>query len=227
MEQPKKTTRGNAELTEGKPKALLKALTVANIISQAVQRIKFTGQWFKAFKEPQDKGVWFIWGGSGSGKSTFILMLCKILATLGFKVFLNLMEEETDDTDFIDRINLLEMNEVEDNFLARSYEYNDLVIYLKRKNSAKVVVIDSATYFFESFEQYKEFKKMFKDKIIIITGHANGKNPKYSLEDSIMFDAKMKIFVNGYLALCRGRTIGPNGGRFIIWEDGYKRLNGE
>lgn len=217
MEQPKKT----------KPKALLKALTVANIINQAVQRIKFTGQWFEAFKEPQDKGVWFIWGGSGSGKSTFILMLCKILATLGFKVFLNLMEEETDDTDFIDRINLLEMNEIEDNFLARSYEYNDLVIYLKRKNSAKVVVIDSATYFFESFEQYKEFKKMFKDKIIIITGHANGKNPKYSLEDSIMFDAKMKIFVNGYLALCRGRTIGPNGGRFIIWEDGYRRLNGE
>ena len=217
MEQPKKT----------KPKALLKALTVANIINQAVQRIKFTGQWFEAFKEPQDKGVWFIWGGSGSGKSTFILMLCKILATLGFKVFLNLMEEETDDTDFIDRINLLEMNEVEDNFLARSYEYNDLVIYLKRKNSAKVVVIDSATYFFESFEQYKEFKKMFKDKIIIITGHANGKNPKYSLEDSIMFDAKMKIFVNGYLALCRGRTIGPNGGRFIIWKDGYNKLNGE
>ena len=79
----------------------------------------------------------------------------------------------------------------------------------------------------ETFEQYKQFKKMFKDKIIIITGHANGKNPKHSLEDSIMFDAKMKIFVNGYLALCRGRTIGPNGGRFIIWEDGYRRLNGE
>jgi uridine kinase len=214
-------------LKKDKPKALLKALTVANIVNQIVHRIKFTGQWFEAFREPQDKGVWFIWGGSGSGKSTFILMLCKILATLGFKVFLNLMEEETDDTDFIDRINLLEMNEVEDKFLARSYDYKDLVLFLKRKNSAKVVVIDSATYFFESFEQYKQFKRMFKDKIIIITGHANGKNPKHALEDSIMFDAKMKIFVNGYLALCKGRTIGPNGGRFIIWEDGYRRLNGE
>jgi hypothetical protein len=42
-----------------------------------------------------------------------------------------------------------------------------------------------------------------------------------------MFDAKMKIFVNGYLALCRGRTIGPNGGKFIIWEEGYRRLHGE
>lgn len=217
----------NKPLKKVSQKTLPKALNVANIVNQFVQRIKFTGQWYEAFKEPQDKGVWFIWGGSGSGKSTFILMLCKILAQLGFKVFLNLMEEETDDTDFIDRVNLLDMNEVEGNFLARSYEYADLVIYLKRKQSAKVVVIDSATYFFESFDQYKDFKKMFKDKIIIITGHANGKNPKSALEDAIMFDAKMKIFVNGYLALCKGRTIGPNGGRFIIWESGYKKLNGE
>jgi uridine kinase len=210
-----------------KPKALLKALSVANIINQAVQRIKFTGEWFQAFKQPQDKGVWFIWGGSGSGKSTFVLMLCKILAQLGFKVFLNLMEEEMDDTDFIDRVNLLEMNEVEKNFLARSYVYEDLVIYLKKRLSPKVVVIDSATYFFESFDQYKDFKKMFSNKIIIITGHANGKNPRSKLEEDIMYNAKMKIFVNGYLALCKGRTIGPNGGRFIIWKTGYENLNGE
>lgn len=209
------------------PKAIPKALNVANIVNQVVQRIKFENEWYQAFKQPQDKGVWFIWGGSGSGKSTFIMMLCKILAFLGFKVFLNLMEEETDDTDFIDRVNLLEMNEVEGNFLARSYEYADLVVYLKRKQSAKVVVIDSATYFFESFDQYKEFKKMFKDKIIIITGHATGKNPRSKLEEDIMYDAKMKIFVNGYLALCKGRTIGPNGGRFVIWQDGYNKLNGE
>lgn len=206
---------------------LPKALTVANIINQKVHRIPFVGDWFEAFKQPQDKGVWFVWGGSGSGKSTFVLMLCKALALLDFKVFLNLMEEETDDTDFIDRIHLLEMNEVEDKFLARSYNYQDLVVYLKRKDSAKVVVIDSATYFFENIDQYKHFKRMFKDKIIIITGHASGKNPKHALEDAIMFDAKMKIFINGYLALCKGRTIGPNGGRFIIWEDGYRRLNGE
>ena len=41
-----------------------------------------------------------------------------------------------------------------------------------------------------------------------------------------MYDAKMKIFVSGYLATCKGRTIGPNGGRFIIWEDGYKKIQG-
>ncbi len=214
-----------SKLKKEKPKALLKALTVANILNQKTQRIEFKEKWYDAFKEPQNKGVWFVWGGSGSGKSTFVMKLCKELALLGFKVFLNILEEETDDTDFIDRVNLNEMQEVEGSFLARSYEFNEMVQYLKRKNSPKVVVIDSATYFFESFEQYKQFKRMFKDKIIIITGHANGKNPRTSLEETIMFDAKMKLFVNGYLVLNRGRT--NAGGRFIIWESGYKKLNGE
>lgn len=208
------------------PKSLPKAFTVANIINQKIKRIPFIDNWYEAFREPQDKGVWFVWGGSGSGKSTFVLMICKAMAELGLKVFLNLMEEEVDDTDFIDRINQQQMNDVQNNFLARTYEYDNLVLYLKRKNSPKVVVIDSATYFFESFDQYKQFKRMFRDKIIIITGHANGKNPKSALEDGIMFDAKMKIFINGYLAQCKGRTIGPNGGKFIIWQEGYENIHG-
>lgn len=215
--QPKKT----------KPKALLKVLTVANIINQNVTRILFENEWFEAFKRPQNKGVWLIWGTSASGKSTFVLMLCKALALLGFKVFYNLLEEDTDDSDFIDRVNLVGMNEVESNFWARTYEYDDLVTYLKKNPKINVVIIDSATYFFDNFEQYLAFKKMFKNRIIIITAHAKGKDPKFALEDSIMYDSKMKIYINGYLALCKGRTIGPNGGRFIIWKEGYDKLNGE
>lgn len=210
-----------------KPKALLKAFTVANIINQTIRRILFTGVWFQAFKQPQDKGVWLVWGTSGSGKSYFIMMLGKAMAQMGYSVFLNLCEEDMDDSDFIERVETLEMNDVKDNFLARTYNYEELVIYLKRKKSPKVVIIDSATYFFESFEQYKDFKKMFKEKIIIITAHARGEKPKFELEDRIMFDAKMKIFINGFLAICKGRTIGPNGGRFIVWQEGYENLRGK
>lgn len=206
---------------------LPRVLTVANILNQKVNRIDFTGDYYQAFKQPQDRGVWFIWGTSGSGKSTFIMMLCKELAKLGYKTFLNLLEEETDDTDFIDRITMLNMNEVADSFWTRTYNHDETVAYLKKNPRIKVVVIDSATYFFENFEQYKRFKRMFKDRIIIITGHANGKNPKSALEDSIMYDSKMKIFTNGYLASCKGRTIGPNGGKFIIYEEGYNNINGE
>ena len=136
---------------KSKPNLLQKVLTVANIVNQKIVRILFEGAWNDAFGNPQDKGVWFVWGTSGSGKSNFIIMLCKALALLGYKVFMNLCEEETDDSDFIDRVQMQDMQEVANNFFAKSYNYNDTVLYLKKRDSPKVVVIDSATYFFENF----------------------------------------------------------------------------
>jgi predicted PilT family ATPase len=59
---------------------LKKALNVANILNQKIERIQFKGEMYEAFKEPQNKGVWFVWGASASGKSTFLLQLAKEFA---------------------------------------------------------------------------------------------------------------------------------------------------
>ena len=202
-----------------------KALTVANVQSQKITRIPFQGEFYQAYREPQNKGVWFIWGGSGSGKSTFVLRLAKEFAKHE-KTFYNLLEEETDDSDFIERMELLNMNDVKQNFLVGSYGLEDLKIFLRKRNSPKVIVIDSATYFFKNFEEYMELKREFKDKIFLITGHAIGQNPRFELEKSIQFDAKQKIFVTAYLAVCKGRTIGPNGGLYVIWQEGHDKARG-
>jgi archaellum biogenesis ATPase FlaH len=203
-----------------------KALTVANILNQKVERIPFEGEWYEAFRQPQNKGVWFVWGSSGGGKSYFVMQLAKELAKYK-KVLYNVLEEETDDTDFIDRTAELKMNEVSENYLAQRYEYNELVEYLQKRNSPDVIIIDSLTYFLNSFEEYMKLKRQFKNKIFIFTGHAQGANPRSELEVKVQFDAKMKIFVNGYLASCKGRTIGSNGGQFITWKDGYEKVRGE
>ncbi len=203
-----------------------KALTVANILNQKVERIPFEGEWYQAFRQPQNKGVWFIWGSSGGGKSYFVMQLAKELAKYK-KVLYNVLEEETDDTDFIDRTEALAMNEVAENYLAQRYEYKELVEYLQKRNSPDVVIIDSLTYFLNSFDDYMKLKRQFKNKIFIFTGHAQGANPRSELETRVQFDAKMKIFVNGYLASCKGRTIGPNGGHYISWKEGYEKIRGE
>ncbi|MNG11349.1 hypothetical protein D3C84_948850 [compost metagenome] len=90
-----------------------------------------------------------------------------------------------------------------------------------------MVIINSATYFFKDLQQYHEFAKKYKRrKIIIITGMAKGNNPYSELETKIMYDANKKIFCSGYLAACKGRTIGPNGGTYVIWQEGYEKLRG-
>lgn len=204
---------------------LKKVLTVANIQAQKIVRVPFEGDFYQAFGEPQNRGVWFIWGGSASGKSTFIMQLAKEFAKT-FKVFYNILEEDTDDSDFIDRTLLCNMHEVMDNFLTASYDFNELWEYLEKRGSPKVVIIDSLIYMTKDFDQYYQLKKRFKDKIFIMTGHAKGKNPSTDFQERIMFDAKMKIFVSGFLATCKGRTIGPNGGEYIIWPKGYEKLRG-
>jgi uridine kinase len=202
-----------------------KVLSVSNIRSQAINRIQFQGEFYQAFKNPQSKGVWFIWGQSSSGKSSFVMQLAKELARTE-KVFYNLLEEELDDSDFIERIELNNMHEVKDNFLVGKYSIEELIEYGTKRNPPKVIIIDSATYFFKNFKEYLDFKEVFKNRIIIITGHAQGNNPRAELEKDIMYNANQKVFVNAYLAVCKGRTIGPNGGLFIVWNEGYEKTRG-
>ena len=49
------------------------------------ETLKLTGAWADAFGEPERIGVWFIWGNSGNGKSSFVMQLCKELAAAGCK----------------------------------------------------------------------------------------------------------------------------------------------
>ena len=58
------------------------------------ETFKFGGEWAEAFGEPERNGVWFIWGRSGSGKTTFVLQLCKELARFG-RVAYDSLEEGT------------------------------------------------------------------------------------------------------------------------------------
>lgn len=208
-----------------KPIRLRRVLTVANVQNQTIQRIPFEGEWYQAFREPQNRGVWFVWGGSGSGKSTFLMKLAKELAKTE-RVLYNLLEEEVDDSDYIERTMFCGMNEVENNFFTQSYNWDQLLKYLDKRNSPKVVVIDSITYLTRKFEDYMFLKRRYRDKIFIMSGHAEGKNPRSEFEKSVMYDAKMKIYIEGYAAYCKGRTIGPNGGLYIIYPEGYEKLHG-
>lgn len=206
-----------------------KALTVANVINQKVTLIAFSehaNPLYQAFGNPQNKGIWFVWGGSGSGKSSLILDITKAFCK-DLKAIHNELEEDLDDVDFIGRLKMKNMQDVKENFLTAQYDHDELCQYLDKRDSPKVVVINSATYFFKDLQQYFDFARKYKrKKIIIISGMAKGNNPYSELETKIMYDANKKIFCSAYLASCKGRTIGPNGGTYIIWQEGYEKTRG-
>lgn len=210
--------------------ALRKVLSVTDVTSTKAKHIRFTGEFFDVFGNPQNRGRWFVWGESGSGKSSFIFQLLKEFARTE-KTLLVTNEEERSDEAFQDRFNLFNMHDVKDNLQIIDKEsLEDLSERLKRRNSPRVVIIDSVPYMFIykglTLQHYFDFVDGFPDKLIVFIAHADGKKPASEFEKRVMYDATQKVFVSGYVATNKGRKFGPYSKQLIIWKKGYEDLMG-
>jgi hypothetical protein len=103
----------------------------------------------------------------------------------------------------------------------------DLTKRLAKKKSPDFVVIDSFQYTQMTYKAYLKFKEANRGKLLILVSHANGTTPSTRSAKSVMYDATLKIYIQGHVAFSKGRFIGRNGGKFIIWEEGAKRIYGE
>ncbi|MRY91405.1 hypothetical protein GKD63_23440, partial [Parabacteroides distasonis] len=94
-----------------------------------------------------------------------------------------------------------------------------LKIRLRRHKSFNIVIIDSFQYTQMTYRDYIQLKEEFPDKLFVFISHARGKNPKGDAATSVMYDADLKIWVEGYVAFSKGRYQGSTG-EYTIWEKG-------
>lgn len=202
-----------------------RALTVTDILKVKHEGLKFSGAWADAFGEPERRGVWFIWGQSGSGKTSFTMQLCKELARFGKVAYDSL--EEGDSLSMRNAIMRAGMADVKNNFLLLNCEnMKDLTERLTKRKSPDFIVIDSFQYTQMSYKDYIKFKEANAQKLIIFISHADGHNPAGGSARSVMYDATMKIWVEGYKAFSKGRFFGPTA-EYTIWEERAKQYWGE
>lgn len=198
---------------------------VKEMLSMKFDSFDFDGAWFDAFGKPEKKGVWFIWGNSANGKSTFAMQLCKYLCRFG-KVAYDSMEEGAclNMQQVMIREGMIEVNK---KFLLIDNEnMEQLNIRLHRQKAPDIIVIDSFQYTHMSYKQFTEFKEANRNKLIIFISHANGKKPAGRPAESVKYDASLKIFVDGFRAFSMGRFKGPLG-YYDIWPEKAKELHGE
>ncbi len=201
-----------------------RAITVRNILEKLYDLFSFDGEWFAAFSRPERFGVWFIWGNSGNGKTTFVLQLIKYLARFD-KILFNSLEEGTAHT-MQEGFKRVGMAEVASRVQMVTESMEELEARLLQKKSPNIVVIDSFQYTQMSYKQYLVFKKKFPKKLLIFISHADGKLPSGRAAKSVMYDATLKIWVEGYRAISKGRYIGPLK-YFTIWHEGAVEYWGE
>lgn len=202
-----------------------KALSITDICRKEYKTFAFEGEWEAAFAHPETTGTWFIWGNSGNGKSTFAMQLCTELVKFG-KVLYNSLEEGFSLT-FRNKLEGVSAAIQNGKLNVVSEDADSLTERLKRRRSADFVIIDSFQYFGLDYRKYLEFKKEHSNKLLIFISHADGRNPSGRSAKSVMFDASLKIWVEGYKAFSKGRFIGENGGVFTIWKEGAEKVWGE
>ena len=181
---------------------------VREVLNMKFDTLPFEGDWFEAFNTPERRGVWFIWGNTGNGKTSFVMQLCKYLCRFG-RVAYDSLEEGACLT-MQNTLMRFQMQEVNRRFLLLDAEPLDqLSLRIKRQN-----------------RQYIEFKEKHRGKLLIFISHATGRLPTGRSAKSVMFDASLKIYVEGYRAFSKGRFIGPRG-HFDIWPEKSRLYWGE
>lgn len=197
---------------------------VRELLSMKFDTLPFEGEWHDAFGNPESRGVWIVWGKSGSGKTTFVMKLCKELCKYGRVVYDSL--EEGISLTMQNTVRLSNMLEANRRFLLVCESLEELSLRLKRQKSPDFVVIDSFQYTQISYPQYIDFKERHRNKLLIFISHAKGQNPDGRPARKLLFDASLKIYVEGKRATSHGRFIGPKG-YYDIWPSEAEKYYGE
>lgn len=193
-----------------------KALSMVDLMRKNREVYAFEGALQEAFGQPEQNGVWFIWGRSGNGKTSFVLQLCKELTRYGRVAYDSL--EEGDSLTMQNALMRVGMGDVGRRFILLNESLKELDTRLKRRRSPDIVVVDSFQYAHIDLKQYEEFIDQHKNKLIIFVSQADGLKPWGRTAQSAMYSASLKIWVEGYRAISKGRYRG-NLGYYTIWAE--------
>ena len=201
---------------------LKRADSPVEIQNMNIPSFEFAGDWEASLGRPAKTGTWIIWGHSGNGKSSFAMQLIKYLCKFD-RVIYDSLEESTGKSLQMS-LNRHGMEEVNHKLLILDREPMDrLSERLSRKRSPGIAIIDSFQYSGLSYQGYKDLKERHANKLLIFISHAEGMRPEGRAAKKVEYDADVKIFIQGFRAMCKSRFMEKPGVPFLIWEEGAAR----
>lgn len=201
-----------------------KTLTVDELLDMRFDEMPFRGQWKDSFGVPEKTGTWIVWGASGNGKTRFSLMLAKYLTEFG-RVAYNTLEEGAKKS-FQRAVGQSDLQGAGRKMVIwNALGMDEMRREMGKQRSPGIIIIDSLQYTFLDAKAYKALKSDYPKKLFIFISHADGREPRGALAQSVRYDADVKVRVEGYKAFPTSRYGG--GVEFVVWEEGAKRYWGE
>ena len=172
-------------------------------------------------KEIARHGIVFIWGNSGNGKSSAVMAFAKMLASNGKVLYVS--KEEGYSLSFQNTLRRFAMQECGASFQVIDKETIDgLVERLSKPKSPEFVIIDSVQALGLGSRQYKSLRERFRHKLLVLVSQADGKRPAGRPAVGMMYDADLKIWVEGHIAFSKGRFMGETK-EYVTWPEGAQR----
>ena len=201
---------------------MARTLSAKQVLAKKFKTIELGGKWNDCIGSIGRKGVVFFWGNSGNGKTSAVVLFCKALCQLGLRGIYLSKEEGTDLTmqNTLRRLGMMDCGRLFQ--IDGRMSLDELSDRLAKPRSADFCVIDSVQYVQMTYKRFLEFKERHKNKLIILVSQTKGRAPDGRPATRMMYDASLKIWVEGYKAFSKGRFIGPTG-EYTIWEDGAKK----
>lgn len=206
-----------------------KTISNKNVLRARFNVADFEGEWLASFGRPELRGSWMVWGGSGSGKTTFMMMLAKYVSQFR-KVAYNSLEQGLCLSLQVawERVG---MEDAGNNVMLLDKEcLSELRERLDKKRSPDVIIIDSLHYWLGfKMNDYMSLLRDYPDKLFIFLSHERAGEPKGSMAQYIRYNSDIKIRVEGYTAYVTTRyedkSKGEGGADFIIWKEGADMYN--
>ena len=168
---------------------------------------KLSPEWVAAIGVPSVGFDMLVWGESGNGKTTFVMMLCKELNKFG-QVYFN-SAEQGHSLSLQQVLNQCRMDECEHHpfMIGDQDSFEEMVEKLSQpRQKTRFCVIDSLQHMEMTYSQYKWLKAKFKHIAFIIISHATSSNkPVGNSGRDIRYKAEIKTNVRKGVAFSDSR----------------------
>jgi hypothetical protein len=172
--------------------------SVNNVVSARFKTVDLGEGWREAIGTPELRGTWFVYGPPKNGKTSFGMMLARRLA--GFRrLAYNSVEEGLSLTIKLamERAGIAARGS---GIVLLKMDFATLMEYSRRPKSPGVVVIDSVQFMGLTFEEYKQLKSTFPEKLFVYISHVEGRIPDGTTARRIWRDAAVTFRVEGFRA---------------------------
>jgi len=192
----------------------MRGIGINQLLNKEFDVYEFADAWYASFNSPEKNFKALVYGLPGNGKTEFCIKWAKYLTQFG-KVYYNSFEQGVSKSlqDAATRNNL---KEVSGKMIFGNKEtLEEMTDRLSRRNSPKIIFIDSLDYMNFTDGQYKQLTERFPKKAFIIICWEKSQKPQSNYAKKIEYMVDVKIRVQNFKAYPRCRF----GGNvpYVIW----------